>query len=294
MKTRNVLACVTALLSLPALADTEVSRTVDAAADGNVEVSNIAGSTEIRGWSRNSVEVKATLGDDVEELIVERNGDSILIKVKVPRHHGRDIDADLDIRIPENSSVDVSGVSADIDVEGVFGEQSLATVSGDVRAIGVSDDVEAASVSGDIEIGGTGKQADVEAATVSGDVRLANIVGSLELESVSGDVTVTEGSFESVELETVNGDIEFVSELRDGGELGMESVNGSIEALFTKEVSGRFDIETFNGSIRNCFGPKPERTSKYSPGLELRFSQGDGESHVVIETLNGSIRICNQ
>ena len=97
-----------------------------------------------------------------------------------------------------------------------------------------------------------------------------------------------------VELETVNGDIEFVSELRDGGELGMESVNGSIEANFTKEVAGRFDIETFNGSIRNCFGPEPKRTSKYSPGLELSFEQGDGDSHVIIETLNGSIRICNR
>jgi hypothetical protein len=64
--------------------------------------------------------------------------------------------------------------------------------------------------------------------------------------------------------------------------------------VFTKAVSARFDIETFNGSIRNCFGPKPERTSRYSPGLELSFTLGDGDSHVSIETLNGSVNICNQ
>ena len=294
MKTRTVFACVTAFLCLPALADTEVNKTLDAESDGHVEVSNIAGLTEIRGWSRASVEVTGTLGDDVEELIFERSGDTVVIKVKVPRHHGRDIDAELHIKVPERSSVDVSAVSADIDVEGVSGEQSLATVSGDVRAIGVGDDLEAASVSGDVEVGGTGKNTDSEAATVSGDLRLHGLSGSLELETVSGDVTVTDGAFDSIELETVNGDIELVAELRDGGELGMESINGTIDVTFTKPVSGQFDIETFNGSIRNCFGPKPERTSKYSPGLELRFSEGDGDSHVVIETLNGSIRICNQ
>lgn len=294
MKTRNVIACVVAFLGVPAFADSEVDKTLDADRNGQVDVSNIAGSTVIRGWTRDSVEVKGTLGDDVEELIFERSGDTVIIKVKVPRHHGRDIDADLHIKVPERSSVDVSGVSADIDVEGVLGEQSLATVSGDVRAVGVSDDIEAASVSGDVEVGGTGEEVDVEAATVSGDVRLTGMAGSLELESVSGDVIVVDGSFDSVELETVNGDIEFASELRAGGELGMESVNGSIEANFTKEVAGRFDIETFNGSIRNCFGPEPTRTSKYSPGLELRFDHGDGDSRVAIETLNGSIRICNR
>jgi hypothetical protein len=37
---------------------------------------------------------------------------------------------------------------------------------------------------------------------------------------------------------------------------------------------------------------KPERTSKYSPGLELRFEVGDGDSNIEIETLNGSVNIC--
>ena len=66
------------------------------------------------------------------------------------------------------------------------------------------------------------------------------------------------------------------------------------EVILNGTVSAEFDIETFNGSIRNCFGPKPERTSRYSPGLGLSFTQGDGNGNVVIETLNGSVRICNE
>ena len=58
------------------------------------------------------------------------------------------------------------------------------------------------------------------------------------------------------------------------------------------EVGARFDIETFNGDISNCFGPKAERTSKYAPGWELSFTQGDGDGRVTIATLNGDIDLC--
>ncbi|MDH3546107.1 MAG: DUF4097 family beta strand repeat-containing protein [Gammaproteobacteria bacterium] len=294
MKNRIYVALFGAFVISPAFADQEVDESLDAAADGEVDISNVAGSIAVAGWSRNSVRVQGTLGDDVEELIFERDGDDILIKVKVPRNHGRDIDSDLVINVPENSSIDVSGVSADIEVDGVVGEQSLATVSGDVATRSAQGDVEAASVSGDIEVSGEGEDAETEAATVSGDVTLSGLAGSVEAESVSGDVSVVDGSFDEAYLESVNGDLLYNAELRDGGELAMESVNGTIEVTFTSPVSARFDIETFNGSIRNCFGPKPERTSRYSPGLELSFTQGDGDGQVAIETLNGSVRICDQ
>jgi len=294
MKNTVFTSLLIGLMAAPVVADTEVNRTLDAAADGSVEVSNVAGLIEVRGWSENRVEVKGTLGDDVDELIFERDGDEILIKVKVPRNHGRDIDSELFIKVPQASSIEISGVSADIDIDGVFGDQALQTVSGDVESRSVSADIEAASVSGDVVIVGNGKESDTEAATVSGDVDLTDLSGSVEAASVSGDVVVKGGSFDTAELETVNGDLQFLAELRPGGELAMESVNGTIEAEFAGDVSARFDIETFNGSIKNCFGPKPERTSKYSPGLELSFEQGDGDGYVSIETLNGTVRICNQ
>lgn len=294
MNSRILITLAIGFMAAPAMADTEVNETLDAAADGNVEVSNTAGSIEIRGWAENKVEVRGTLGDDVEELIFERDGDDVLIKVKVPRHHGRDIDGELTIKVPQASSIEVSGVSADIDVDGVLGEQSLQTVSGNVGIQSASADVEAASVSGDVDVAGTGKDTDIEAATVSGDVTLSGLAGSVEAGSVSGDVLIGDGSFDNAELETVNGDLRFMAELRPDGELAMESVNGSVEVEFAGDVSARFDIETFNGSIKNCFGPKPERTSKYSPGLELSFTHGDGDGYVAIETLNGSVSICNK
>ena len=121
---------------------------------------------------------------------------------------------------------------------------------------------------------------------------IENVRGSVEAASVSGDVSIENGDFEAAEFETVNGDLEFLAGLRPGGELGIESVNGTVDVRFSGAVSARFDIETFNGSIRNCFGPEPERTSRYSPGLELSFTEGDGDGYVSVETLNGDVRIC--
>ena len=294
MKQGSMIVLAAGLASMPAIADEEVNRTIDADDDGYIEIYNTSGTIKITGWDRDSVEIKGVLGDSVEELIVERDGNEILIRVEVPNRHWGDSDADLDIRVPKGSSIEVSGVSTDIEVEGVLGEQSLGTVSGDIETSGVADDVEAESVSGDVDIQGNGAEGSFDAETVSGDVTVRGMSGSVSVGSVSGDVEVIGGSYEEAYFESVNGDQTFQAELTQDGDLSMESVNGSVDIEFTVPItSARFDIETFNGSIRNCFGPQPERTSKYSPGLELSFTIGDGDARIDIETLNGSVNVCN-
>lgn len=279
------------LLAAPIMAE-EVDRTLDAASDGRVHISNIAGSVTVNGWSRDQVEVTGELGRNVEELIFERDGDKITIKVKVPKKSGRGIESDLYVQLPQGSSIDVSTVSADIDVKQVMGEQSLGTVSGDINTESAKSDISAEAVSGDIEISGQDSATNARANTVSGDVVLTGVAGVADTESVSGDVTVVDGSFERIDVNTVNGDILFRSALQAGGKLTAETVNGSVDLEFSGDVSGRFDIDTFNGDIDNCFGPKPERTSKYTPGLELSFQDGDGDARVNISTLNGDVSIC--
>jgi len=289
---RTLVFLLSGLLPMSVMADEDVNESIDAASNGEVEIYNTAGSITVTGWSRDSVQVTGEIGDDVDELVLERDGDYILVKVKVPHNHGRDIDSEIIVSVPENSSIEVTGVSADIEVNDVNGDQSLQTVSGDVEALGVAGQLEAASVSGDVDVMGTGEAGETAAATVSGDVTVSNLSGEMEAESVSGDVTIVGGSFDRVYFETVNGNLSFSGQLLSGGRIAAESVNGDVELDFDGEVSASFDIETFNGDIDNCFGPEPERTSRYAPGLELGFSEGDGDGRVVIETLNGDVSIC--
>ncbi len=283
------------LLASPALAG-KIDQTQDADPNGEVDIFNLSGELEIIGWDRNQIQVKGTIGDDVEEFIFERDGNSTTIKVKVPeriRGH-KDVSSDLVIRVPEGSSIEVGGVSTDISTEGVQGEQELQSVSGDLEIEIFAADVDAGTVSGDVDAEGSNKDAEVRLETVSGDVTADGLSGELKAGSVSGDVDITQGDFSRARIETVNGDIEFNAALRSGGKLDIETVNGTVDVMFVGDVSARFDIETFNGRIRNCFGPEAERTSKYAPGWELSFTEGGGDGRVSIATLNGGLRLCKE
>ena len=195
---------------------------------------------------------------------------------------------------PEGSSIDVATVSADIEIMGVHGELEATAVSGDIDLETFSAEVEAESVSGDIDARGDGKGTDIELVSVSGDITAAKLAGEVQLDAVSGDIELTNGALDDANSETVNGDIEFEATLRKGGELAMESVNGTIDVDFIGDVSAEFEIETFNGRIRNCFGPEPERVSKYAPGYELSFTEGGGDGRVSIATMNGDLNLCKK
>jgi DUF4097 and DUF4098 domain-containing protein YvlB len=290
--TKIILLAIVGVLATTVTSAEEVERTVDASSDGNVSISNIAGTIEVIAWSRAEVKVLADLGRDVEELIVERHGDEVVVKVKVPKRNSRNITSDLTIHVPEDSSIEVSAVSADVEVTGVRGELQLQSVSGEMTSDIFGSDVQIETVSGDIELAGNNLEMLTETSSVSGDIEASGLKGQVEAESVSGDVTLTDGSFDRLQAETINGDIDVEAELIDGGRLEVGTINGDVDIYFRGSVSARFDIETFNGEIDNCFGPDPERTSRYTPGRELVFTQGGGRGRVAIETLNGGITIC--
>lgn len=294
MKTLSpgLLLALSALLSSVAFSAEDINETMDAAADGTVEISNVAGSVEVEGWSRSQVEVTGELGSDVDELIFERDGSEIIIKVKVPRHNGRRISSELIIKVPQASALDINTVSADIETDGVEGELDLESVSGDIETDAYAEDIDVSSVSGDVLIVGDRKPMRARLNSVSGDIEADSLSGEIEAESVSGDVEIVNGSFKRASANSVNGAIVFHAQLLDDGRLDVETINGEVDIKFAGDVSARFDIETFNGQIRNCFGPESERTSRYAPGRELLFEEGGGSGRVTIQTLNGDIRLC--
>jgi DUF4097 and DUF4098 domain-containing protein YvlB len=285
------LVCLT-LFFASAFAAEPLDRRLEAAPDGVVSIDNTAGSVEVRGWSRNEVEVTGELGSDVEELVFERNGNTVVVHVRSPGRGNRDISSDLVINVPTASAVNVSGISTDIEVSGVEGALRLNAISGDIDVQAFAADVDVEVISGDVVIEGDGKENRTRAASVSGDIEAENLAGEIDANSVSGDVTIVNGHFDRVHAESTSGDILFRAALVGGARMDMETINGEVDLTLEGDVSARFDIETFNGDIRNCFGPKPERTSQYTPGLELRFVEGDGAARVTIHTLNGDLRLC--
>ena len=283
------------LLAGPASAE-DINQRLDASANGMVEIYNTAGSVVVEGWSQNAVQVSGTIGNEVDEFIFERDGRDVVLKLKPKsgRSGHRGYESNIVVRVPVGSSLEVATVSADIDVTGVLGDQELQSVSGEVDAKSTAGALEVETVSGDIEVDGNGEETEIELVSVSGSISAKDMAGIADLETVNGTVSLGRGVFSEVAFETVNGRIEFEGTLARGGELDIETVNGRITVDFIGDVSADFDIETFNGRIKNCFGPSAERVSKYAPGWELRFTEGDGDGSVTIESLNGSVTICKK
>src|SRR5689334_462506 len=139
-------------------------KTLAADPHGTVEISNFSGTIEVTAWDRPEVEVKADPGSGADHISAEGEHGHINIKVIVS-HHGSS--TNLRVRIPKESELDITGVSADISVADVEGELMLKTVSGRVKSDVFQKEVEVKTVSGDVVIRGRGKDAGAAGIRVS-------------------------------------------------------------------------------------------------------------------------------
>jgi hypothetical protein len=91
-------------------------------------------------------------------------------------------------------------------------------------------------------------------------------------------------------FESVSGNLRFSGELLPGAAFKVESHSGDIDLAFPSGVSADFEVSSFSGGIVNGFGPSAQRTNRYTPGSELRFSTGKG-GIVSVRTFSGDIRL---
>jgi len=293
----HVSLLIAGALPLAAFAhDGSVNRTVAADAAGEVEISNVSGTIDVRGWDRNEVQVTGELGEDVERVDVESSGGHTLVKVVLPRGHNSDGEATIEVKVPKGSTVEVGAVSADVTSKGVLGTQRLKSVSGEVNAEVSGDDSEVRSVSGDVTVRGNGKPISLRVSSVSGSLDLMNGAGKLDVVTVSGDARVVMGDTSEVRGRTTSGNLTVTAKLTRDGRVDVEGVSGDITLHLAAPDGLSTEIESFSGDIGGCLaGGKVERVSKYGPGtrLNLRAVEGGGP-RVRAKTLSGDIEICDR
>lgn len=308
-------------------AQQQIDRTLATAAGGRVEIHNLAGSVRVVGWDRNEIRVTGTLGQGAERLDVTPSGETTEIRVVIPRNSRNVRGSDLEIRLPAGKELTVNTVSAEIEVDGVTGPVSAQSTSGDVevagsparvRAASTSGDVEvrlaatarvqARSTSGDVRVSGTVRESvdvestsgdvevtastpEVRAKSVSGDVALRGVGGRVSASTVSGDTEILDSRVQYGSFETVSGNLRFTGELQRGGAFNLQSHSGDIELQLPAGQGAEFEVKTFSGDVSNDFGPAAQRTSRYGPGRELRFTAGDGGPLVTAQTFSGNVRL---
>lgn len=282
------------LAAAGALAGTPIAQRAAADPNGSVEISNTAGHVQVTGWDRSEVEVTGSLGKGAERLEFSANGPVTRVQVVLPNRSYHVEDTDLVVRVPAGSTLQVNTVSADIRVDGVRGGQRLQAISGDVTTVVGEEDLECRTVSGNVHVTGDGRRSLLTVNTVSGDIFATRVAGEINGNTVSGNVQLGVGSASRSILRSTSGDIVVAGRLAADARLDLESISGDVRVDAVGPANGEFDVSSFNGDIRNCFGPKPARTSEFAPGTELRFREGDGTGRVRIKTLNGDIVLCRK
>ena len=297
MNIRYAVIATSVLLATPAAqAVQNIDRSLPTGATPSVEISNVQGRVTVTAWDQQVVKVTGTIENDQTEFEFVGDQRHVVIKVRPEsgKSHREHDEAILDIKVPAGASLDINTVSADIDVQGVRGEQRLQAISGGVTTVAYSEQLDIRTISGDAVVNGTGGKARIDVQSVSGGVTVRGVDGEVEAQSVSGNVELDLGTVTRLSLETVSGNLKASLTLASDARLDAESVSGHVDVRFAKPVNGEFEFETFSGNIENCFGPKAERKSKYAPGTELRFTQGSGGARVSVDTLSGTISICDQ
>lgn len=287
-----LVACALPLVAIAG--GNSVERKVAADANGQVTISNVSGTVDVRGWDRNEVQVTGHLGRDVERLDVDSSGGRTVVKVVLPRGSAHDGNADIEVSVPRNSNVEVSAVSADVSSRGVLGTQRLKSVSGEITADIAGDESEVRSVSGDVTVRGSGKPLRLRVSSVSGNLDLTNAAGSLDLVTVSGNARVQMTETSDVRGRSTSGRVEVRGALTRDGRVDVEGVSGDIILRLTAPAGLSTEIESFSGDIRGCLAGNVERVSKYGPGKRLNVRTVEAGARVRAKTLSGNVDICDR
>jgi hypothetical protein len=156
-----------------ALAQKRFSKEYPARSNVRLHLHNRSGTIEVVGWDRPVVKVTATMEAPAAKMAPEVSGDGIVIDVR--RDNRQDVgDVNFTIRVPADSTVDISTMRGNITIRNVRGQMVRATVS----------------TEGDIELTG------IRALTVMAENTVGNILfdaelargGTYELKSTQGDI----------------------------------------------------------------------------------------------------------
>jgi DUF4097 and DUF4098 domain-containing protein YvlB len=279
-----------AFLAAPAwlAAQTPVDERRAAAADGVVEIENLAGSVKVIGWTELAIRVKGTLAAGAE-LDFEASGKRAHIEVDVEDHDPMEAVSDLEVHVPVGSHVEIEGVRLDIEVTGVTGSVEAETVDGSILHTGAAKEVSLQSVTGTVDV--TDARGLIQAETVNGAVNIRKSSGQLEASTVNGELTVTDGPFERVALESVAGAVRYEADLASQARLEVETVSGSVEIFLAPNIKADVSVTSFSGGIDNELGVGTVKQESFLPAKELKFSTGAGGARITVETLSGGVHL---
>ena len=245
-----------------------------------VDIELPAGSVNVtaRPATTVTVELRASHGAG-ERLLAETevSFESETLRVHAPKRSSirGHASLDLDVEVPEGSSVKFETASADVALDGQFGPVRGTTASGDVRVDQVGGDTELTVASGDVRLEAATE--DVRVNSASGDVAIGQAGGDIIAKTASGDVWVHHAG-QSVTAKTASGDIRVDSIA--AGLADATTVSGDVTLAVVPGTGLYMDISTLSGDVSS------DLESDASVGAE-----GEASLTVSCRTVSGDIRL---
>jgi DUF4097 and DUF4098 domain-containing protein YvlB len=211
------------------------------------------GEIAVTAWLRlwGSSEEDARQQVDVQ---MTQEGNRVIIRVERPERiyafviNSRSSHVDFEIRVPAETSLQLTTSSGDLAVRDVVGAAELETSFGGIEVERMDGPVSALSSSGDIRLTGLSNAGDLEVETEFGSLELQDVAGdSLTGRSGSGDVEVDSCVVDGlVDLRTEFGSV--VAENVVADRIVARSGSGEIR-IEEAGLSGPLDLETNFGDV---------------------------------------------
>jgi hypothetical protein len=270
------------------------------AADARIEIGNVRGNVDIRGWDKAEVALSGNLGAG-SKLEISGDAGHLVLHVESAGKSGwfggsgPDHNSDLVLHVPRGAALKLGVVSADASVAGMTGKSLQASsVSGTLTLESSAADVDVGSVSGEVKF--TAPTANpmtrVHLQTVSGNIDAKGLDGRVKLETVSGNIGLDSAHVQELETGSVSGDARIRTALAENGRMHLESMSGDIRLRLPAALSAHISASTFSGDIRSDFGTV--RNKERGPGSSLDARVGAGDAQIGAQSFSGNIELRKQ
>jgi len=157
---------------------------------------------------------------------------------------------ELDVSMPENSTVRLEGINVDLVITGITGNTQVEIVNGPIEASKLSGHVDIETVNGSIEA--TDLDGRIHLSTVTGQVRDTNSKGTrVNYSAVMGSIMYNTPA-ERVGAECVSGSVQL--DLGKVGDLEASCISGHVIVSLDLLPGGNVEISTVSGDI--VIGPR--------------------------------------
>jgi hypothetical protein len=169
------------------------------------------------------------------------------------------ISVDMDIVVPQKSTVIVHNERGDVHISDMATEVSVSTQEGDIEINDTTGNVDVTLQKGDVKITDT-----------KGDVKVAGHGATVEVVDASGSLTVDGEFYSSVRADKIAKGVRFISQRSD---------------LTLTQLGGHFEKTTGNLEIADAPGNLTSRTKNVSVSLD------NVTGRIVLDNTNGSVEL---